>query len=503
MSGAGISRGGDRRILIVEDDLELAGLLQETLEQKGYVVEVAGDAVTAEEKVAKTRPGLLLLDLCLPPQNSPECGLELLRRCMGAYPATKVIVMTGHRERSVAARSLELGALDFVDKLSEADDLEVVIRRAFARRDRENACSLTSGPSGAPDQPGRFGMIGRSEAMQHVFAEVVRCARAETNLLITGMSGTGKFMVAKAVHEESRRSRKPLVVVNCGSLPETLAESELFGHEKGAFTGASTLKPGAFELANGGSLFLDEVGEVPPRLQVKFLHAVENKFIQRVGGTKKLDVDVRIIAATNRDLGAAVDQGRFREDLYYRLDVLRIRMPSLRERDGDLRLLAEHLVRKASIEYKTAPKRISDDALRALEAHSWPGNVRELENVLRRAVATAGVRGIIQLGDLDRNLRRAASAVLSDDKAEMIREAEVASTSYASSCANPATKGESSGKKFYFTKDVEESVKERMLAALREAGGNKARAARALGMRYTTFVNRIKRFRLGLFDGGS
>ncbi len=502
MSESGISRGGERRILIVEDDLELAGLLRTTLERKDYVVDIAGDAVTAEEKVARSRPGLLLLDLCLPPLNSPECGLELLRRCMGTYPALKVIVMTGHGERSLAARSLELGALDFVDKLSEADDLEVVVRRAFARTDRENGLSWMPEPSGPEDRPGRFGMVGKSQAMEHVFQAVIRCARAETNLLITGMSGTGKFMAARAVHEQSRRSTRPLVVVNCGALQETLAESELFGHEKGAFTGANALKPGAFERANGGTLFLDEVGEVPLRMQVKFLHAVENKFIQRVGGTKKIDVDVRIIAATNRDLWAAVEEGRFREDLYYRLDVLRIRMPSLKERDGDLRLLTEHLVRKASLEYGTAAKRISEDAFRALETHAWPGNVRELENVLRRAVAAAGARGIIHLGDLDETVRCGAEAVLPGKGERVAPEGGVASTGGPPSCARP-TADESRGKRFYFARDVEESVKERMLDALREAGGNKAQAARSLGMRYTTFVNRIKRFRLGLFDGGS
>jgi len=289
-------------------------------------------------------------------------------------------------------------------------------------------------------------------------------------------------------------------VVNCGALQETLAESELFGHEKGAFTGANALKPGAFERANGGTLFLDEVGEVPFRMQVKFLHAVENKFIQRVGGTKKMDVDVRVVAATNRDLWAAVEEGRFREDLYYRLDVLRIRMPSLRERDGDLLLLAEYVVRKACLEYGTAAKLISEDAFRALEAHAWPGNVRELENVLRRAVAAAGARGIIHLGDLDRNLSRGASAVLPGYGGQANREAVGASSGEPPSCARPTADG-SGGKRFYLTRDVEESVKERMLAALTEAGGNKARAARSLGMRYTTFVNRVNRFRLGLFDG--
>lgn len=500
MSGTEISREGERRILIVEDDLELAAMLRATLEQKDYVVDVAGDAVTAEEKVVQTRPGLLLLDLCLPPLNRPECGLELLRKCIGTYPSTKVVVMSGHGERSVAARTLELGALDFVDKLSEADDLEVVVRRAFARSDREDASSWVGGPPGPQDLAGRFGMVGKSDAMARVFNEVVRCAKAESNLLITGQSGTGKFLVARGVHEQSRRSMKPLVVVNCGALQESLAESELFGHEKGAFTGASTLKPGAFERANGGTLFLDEVGEVPLRLQVKFLHAVENKFIQRVGGTKKTDVDVRIIAATNRDLWNAVQEKRFRQDLYYRLDVLRIRMPSLRERDGDLRLLAEHLVRNASEEYGVAAKRISDDAFRALETHSWPGNVRELENVLRRAVAAAGARRMIHLGDLDKNLRHDAPAVLSGNGEWVDSEPGVPSTAESPSCANQ-TRDEGDGKRFYFPRDVEESVKKKMLDALREAGGNKAKAARSLGMRYTTFVNRVNRFRLDLCNG--
>jgi Nif-specific regulatory protein len=293
---------------------------------------------------------------------------------------------------------------------------------------------------------------------------------------------------------------KPLVVVNCGALQESLVESELFGHEKGAFTGASTLKPGAFERANGGTLFLDEVGEVPLRLQVKFLHAVENKFIQRVGGTKKMDVDVRIIAATNRDLWNAVQEKRFRQDLYYRLDVLRIRMPSLRERDGDLRLLAEYLVRNASDEYGVAAKRISDDAFRALESHSWPGNVRELENVLRRAVAAAGARGMIHLGDLDKNLRQDAPVALTGNDERVDREPGVASTVEPLSCADQ-TRDDGGGKRFYFPRDVEESLKKKMLDALREAGGNKAKAARSLGMRYTTFVNRINRFRLELLDG--
>ncbi len=359
-------------ILIVDDDQSFREFLGLFLEKEGYRVLTAGDGFEALDLIEKETPDLILLDLRMPEMG----GLEFLENVRQKGHETPVIVITAYASLDSAVKAKREGAYDYLPKPFRLEDLRRKLKEALKK------------PPPEENPPEEFmGIVGRSPAMRRLFALLPKIARAESNVLITGESGTGKELVARAIHQLSPRREKPFVVVNCGGIPGTLLESELFGYKAGAFTGAKHDKPGLFAQAHGGTIFLDEVGDLPPELQVKLLRVVEYKSFTPLGSPKEVQVDVRIISATNKDLEEEVRAGRFRQDLYFRLNVLSVHLPPLRERREDIPLLVEHFLKKYSEKMGKVGLGISEYALKALMEYDFPGNVRELENIIERSVA--------------------------------------------------------------------------------------------------------------------
>jgi len=380
------------RLLIVDDDEDIRSQMKWALAQE-YEVQLAGDRATALEVFRDQQPLVVLLDLGLPPSpGGPEEGLATLSELIACDRLVKVIIITGQAEKDNALRAIGLGAYDFVSKPVEMEELKILLKRSFhvvqLEREYQNMQQRLLGDTFE-------GMLGTSPQIQDVFAAIRKVATTDAPVLVLGESGTGKEMAALAIHRRSPRKNGPFVAINCSAIPETLLESELFGHEKGAFTGAHVQRPGRIETAANGTLFLDEIGELPALLQVKLLRFLQEQIVERVGGRTKLHIDARIIAATNSDLDKGIKEGRFREDLYYRLAVIVIKLPALRERAGDIPLLAKALLQKFVAQNTKEPREFSPQALRALVQHSWPGNVRELENRVKRAVIMAGSRQIM------------------------------------------------------------------------------------------------------------
>jgi DNA-binding NtrC family response regulator len=369
-------------ILVVEDEINIRGALVTMLEKKGY--QVRGVA-TAEEGVAQLEAvpaELVITDLRMPGIG----GMEFLRRLKTTWPDTEVVVMTAYGSIDTAVEAMRCGAYDYLTKPIDRERFPIVVEKALERhalsaenkqlRDRLETRTQF-------DQ-----MVGKSEPMQRVYTLVEMVADSDVTVLLTGESGTGKELIARAIHHKSPRADGPFITMNCGALPDTLFESELFGYEKGAFTGAMATKMGRFELADGGTLLLDEVGELSLKSQVDFLRVLETKEFRRLGGTKLLNVDARIIAATNRNLEEAVKQGDFREDLYYRLNVVPIRLPPLRDRADDIPLLVDRFLTECSTQHHREPKDVSQEAMRLLRLYGWPGNIRQLRNLMERLVVT-------------------------------------------------------------------------------------------------------------------
>jgi len=374
------------KLLIVEDDEAIRTPMKWVLSED-YEILLAEDRVTAMDLFKRETPSVVTLDLGLPPYPSEvREGFAALNEMLSHDGFAKIIVITGQGEKDHALKAIGQGAYDFLCKPTQIDELKVVLQRAFyvSQLERENR-ELQLQSNGEPFAA----MLGASPEIQEVFASIRKVATTEVPVLITGESGTGKELVAKAIHQLGTRKTSPFVVINCSAIPEALLESELFGHEKGAFTGAHIQRKGRFETAQGGTLFLDEIGELPLSLQVKLLRFLQEQRIERVGGREEIFVDVRIMAATNRDLMESIREGRFREDLYYRLGVVTIALPPLREREGDIMLLATSFSPKYSTENKKKIKGFTAEAIRALETYHWPGNVRELENRIKRAVIMA------------------------------------------------------------------------------------------------------------------
>jgi len=371
------------KILIVDDEESILNQLRWGLAGE-YDVVTASTADEARRSLRDDKPAIVTLDVTLgPPSAGPE-GLDLLDEIVERHPLTKVIMVTGNDRRENALAAIERGAVDWYAKPIELDELRVILRRAVHIRQIE-----LQRPGGTSTRRRYHRLVGESDAMQKVFALIQRVASTDVNVLVLGENGTGKELVAHAIHEASPRRDAPFVPINCGAIPENLLESELFGHERGAFTDAHRSREGKFELADHGTLFLDEIGEVPLHLQVKLLRFLQDHVIERIGGRERLRVDARVVAATNRDLKAMIAEGRFREDLFYRLGVITIQVPALRERGDDLRLLAEYFLEFYGHQHKRRLKGFTQAALRAIMAHGWPGNVRELENRVQRAVILA------------------------------------------------------------------------------------------------------------------
>jgi len=374
------------KLLIVEDDENLRTQMKWAL-AGDYEVFMAEDRPGALEVLKSERPSAVVLDLGLPPApDGVEEGFSCLSEILTYDALIKVIVVTGHGEKEHALQAVSQGAYDFFCKPVQIDELKIVLSRAFYlyELEREHR-DLQHRLSGEAFE----GMLGSSPQMQEMYEAIRKVATTDAPVLIVGENGTGKELVARAIHRQSTRKEYPFVPINCGAIPETLLESELFGHEKGAFTGAHIQRKGRVEAAQGGTLFLDEIGELTPSLQVKLLRFLQEHRIERVGGREEIFVDSRVIAATNQDLKEAMDEGRFREDLYYRVGVVVISLPLLREREGDIPLLANALLQRYAAEDKKKITGFTPQALRALESHNWPGNVRELENRVKRAVIMA------------------------------------------------------------------------------------------------------------------
>ncbi|MEZ4332074.1 MAG: sigma-54 dependent transcriptional regulator [Myxococcota bacterium] len=390
------------RILVVDDEPGVQESLRMLLKAVGDIA-IAGDVDAALREVAVATPDVVLLDLVMPGRS----GLELLEELASRGVRAPVIVLTATNTVSAAVQAMKRGAADFVTKPFELEALRIKVRNLIEKHDLEREVERLRDEVEERQQLGR--MVGRSTAMREIFRTVERIARAEATVLVMGESGTGKELVARAIHDLSPRSAGPFIAVNCGAIPSELIESELFGHEKGAFTGAVDRRIGRIESANKGTLFLDEVGELEPAVQVKLLRALQERSFERVGSSTTISVDVRIVAATNRDLAAEVAAGRFREDLYYRIAVVPVKLPPLRERREDIRLLAGTFLERIQAARGIPPKKLSAAALGALEGYRWPGNVRELENAIEHGLALCE-GDTIELADLPLSIARSGQA---------------------------------------------------------------------------------------------
>jgi two-component system NtrC family response regulator len=412
------------KLLIVDDDEEILTQMKWALAMD-YEILPAGDRAGAMASFASQHPEVVMLDLGLPPHpNSPEEGLATLTELLSQDPLAKIVIITGQGEKENALRAIGAGAYDFLCKPVEMDPLRLVLKRGFYLAGLEREYRELQ-RSARPD--GFENILGNSLAMRKVFDTIRKVATTDAPVLILGESGTGKEMVARAVHQRSARKDGPFVAINCGAIPENLLESELFGHEKGAFTGAHVQREGRIENARGGTLFLDEVGEMPPSLQVKLLRFLQEQRIVRVGGREEIEVEARVIAATNSDVQKNMAEGAFREDLFYRLAVVQIKLPPLRDREDDVCLLAQSFLLRAAAQVGKNGLTFGEQAIRAMKKHPWPGNVRELENRVKRAVIMAEEKRLtaqnLELsepsGGLSRTLKEARAAL----EKEMVQRA--------------------------------------------------------------------------------
>jgi nitrogen regulation protein NR(I) len=440
-------------VLIVDDELNIRRVLAAMLKREGYEVTTAADGEQALAVLQKTPVQVVVTDLVMPRLS----GLELLQRVAAQYPDVPVIMITAHGTVDSAVAALKAGAFDYVTKPFEQEELKKVIAKAARAHEIETQ-------NVHPSEGERPPLVGQSAAMRQVFEMISRVADSPSTVLITGESGTGKELVARELHHGSSRRDKPLIKVNCAAIPKDLVESELFGYEKGAFTGAVGSKPGRFELADGGTLFLDEIGEVPLEMQVKLLRALQESEFERVGGIKTLRVDVRLIAATNRDLKALIADGRFREDLYYRLNVVPISLPALRERREDIPPLVSHFVEKYNRRLGKKVERVEEEAMQLLLSYSWPGNIRELENLMERSVLFAD-----------------GPVILAASLPDSLREKGAAPTPVAALGPLGAIAAPSGASMKEIVRLAQAELERELIArALEETGGNVTRAAKKL-----------------------
>ncbi len=445
------------KVLVVDDDATMREVLKMRLEQWGLQVLLASDAQEATSLIESQHPDMVISDVIMPEIS----GLELLRILIGEDAHRPVILITAHGSVDMAVEAIKLGAQDFLTKpldysklksLVGAAQREIQLRQGSLRLDSELEQGL------------RFGsFVGRSKAMRQVYKLIKDVAGTDASVLITGESGTGKELVANGIHERSLRAQGPLIAVNAAAVPSELIESEIFGHEKGAFTGASSMRQGCFELAHQGTLFLDEIAEMPVSLQTRLLRVLEDGRIRRLGGKKEFQVDVRVLAATNRDPRNAVDEGRLREDIYYRLNVFTIHSPALRTRKSDIPLLAQYFISAFNQKHHLKIQGLREDVLERLRAYSWPGNVRELKNVVERAVVLAKEKWI-ENTHLPPYIQQ-----LEDFSEKVVLPGDVT---------------------------IEEAEKQLILKTLEQTRNNKAEAARRLGLDVKTIRNKLKSYGL-------
>jgi DNA-binding NtrC family response regulator len=456
-------------ILIVEDELKMARLLELNLAEEGYSTLAAPDAETGLRLLRQEKIDLVLTDLKLPRMD----GLEFLQAVKRSNAQTPVILMTAYGTVETAIEAMKAGASDYVLKPFSMEEIKLIIHKELdVRRLREENRDLRE----ALGERYRFeNIVARSAKMQEVLAVVERVAPTNSTVLLGGESGVGKDMIARAIHQHSRRAAGPFIKINSTAIPENLLESELFGYEKGAFTGAMTAKPGKFELADKGTIFLDEIGDVPAAIQAKLLRVLQEREFEHLGGTKTLKVDVRVVAATNQDLRAALEQGTFREDLYYRLNVVPINIPPLREHKEDIPYLVDHFLARLARESAKPITGLTPAAMRLLMDFHWPGNVRELENIIERAVALS-TGAMLDVGDIRLDVGLGGAGVVGPG---------MSATDASGPFLPPGT-------------TLEQYEDEIIKEALRRTNGNKSQAARLLGLSRNAFRYRLSK--LGVPD---
>ncbi|BAT37498.1 fused DNA-binding response regulator in two-component regulatory system with ZraS: response regulator/sigma54 interaction protein [Escherichia albertii] len=434
-------------ILVVDDDISHCTILQALLRGWGYNVALANSGRQALAQVREQVFDLVLCDVRMAEMD----GIATLKEIKALNPAIPVLIMTAYSSVETAVEALKTGALDYLIKPLDFDNLQATLEKALAH----THCVDAEMPAVSASQ---FGMVGKSAAMQHLLSEIALVAPSEATVLIHGDSGTGKELVARAIHASSARREKPLVALNCAALNESLLESELFGHEKGAFTGADKRREGRFVEADGGTLFLDEIGDISPMMQVRLLRAIQEREVQRVGSNQTIPVDVRLIAATHRDLAEEVNAGRFRQDLYYRLNVVAIEVPSLRQRREDIPLLADHFLQRFAERNRKVVKGFTPQAMDLLIHYDWPGNIRELENAVERAVVLLTGEYISE---------RELPLAIASTPIPLVQSQDI--------------------------QPLVEVEKEVILAALEKTGGNKTEAARQLGITRKTLLAKLSR----------
>ncbi len=467
----------DRKtILVADDEPNMRRVLGGILKRRGHQVVAAGDGQEALELLTQHQVATVLTDLRMPRLD----GMQLLERVAADYPDIPVILLTAHGSVDNAVAAVKLGAFDYLEKPFEQQQIQQVVQKALRTHELRRSEQRVAGEAAGK---GRYGLIGMSAPMSAVYNVIEKVADTPSTVLITGESGTGKELIAKALHEQSPRADKPLIKVNCAAIPDTLIESELFGYEKGAFTGAVSSKPGRFELADEGTLFLDEIGEIPLEMQVKLLRALQENEFERVGGIRTLKVDVRVVAATNRDLAADIEAGRFREDLFYRLNVVPIHVPPLRDRKDDIPALVEHILGKFRERLGKQAQRLAPEAIEALTTYHWPGNIRELENMIERML-------LFCEGD----------TIHRDDLPDGLREASGSPRSIPAVVVNaPLSPPADASLKEVVRAETERVERQMIISALEETGGNVTHAAKRLQISRKSLQNKMKE--LGLRDG--
>ena len=455
-------------ILVIDDEPGITGMLSIVFEKEGYAVRTAGTCADGLRLVETTAPDLVLTDLRMPDGT----GFDILRKTRETSAETPVVMITAYTSTKTAIEALKAGAYDYISKPFDVEELKHVVEKALERK--RLADENVTLRNRVEERPALGTLIGVSRRMRAVFDMIERIGRTTSTVLITGDSGTGKELIARAIHRSSPRAGRAFVSINCGALPENLLESELFGHEKGAFTGAVKEKKGLFQEAEGGTLFLDEIGETSVGMQVKLLRALQERLVRRVGGNLEEPVDVRIICATNKDLARKVAENAFREDFYYRIAVIPLPIPPLRERREDIPFLIRHFLKAVSLEQKIPEKKISAEAMRVLEAYQWPGNVRELENLIERTV-TLEPGPIITTASLPESF---------------LRPAGVPAESFQSPFDLPL-------ESFRLEAYLEWIGKRLMQQALERANGVRKDAAKLVGMSERSFRYYAKKYELG------
>ncbi len=442
---------GKQKILIIDDEPGIRDQLKWNLKDD-YEVVLAADGEDGVRKTRSEKPDIVALDLTLSDGGEDNEGLLVLEEIQLLDPRIKIIIVTGNEQHDLAVMAVKMGAYDFYRKPIDFAEFRVIVERALHLQALESEAFVPT----AQDDASAHEMVGSCPAMIDAYDTIKRASRTDATVLIHSESGTGKELVARALHAQSPRRECPFIVINCGAIPENLLESELFGHEKGAFTGAHKMNKGKFELANRGTVFLDEIGELGLSLQVKLLRFLQEREIERVGGREPIELDIRIVAATNKDLEEEIEKGTFRADLFYRLSVISVNLPPLRERGGDILLLANYFLQRFTQEYGSSVSEFTNDTQRLLEEYSWPGNVRELENKIRRAVIMAK-KSLIIPADLGLKLR-------------------------------------SSNGKLTLREKVEELEAKCVRESLVRSQGNIRRAAEYLGINRTTFYDMLRKY---------